>query len=205
MSPEATPSGRWAGSEDVSAPAAVVQLLGYPGTGKYTVARELVAAMEAAGRPARLLDNHASANLILSLVPTPTSGISDPVMDRIVEVRDAVLATLEELTPREWSIVFTNFPPTSDRARALERHREVAASRGAPFVPVLLECDPDEILRRVVAPERAARHKLVDPERMKEILADDVPRPPWDDIHRLDVTSLRASESARRILEMLPG
>ena len=76
----------------------VVQLLGYPGTGKYTVAKELVRAMEADGRPARLLDNHASGNLILSLVPTPTHGIPDAVMDRIIEVRDAVLTTLEQHT-----------------------------------------------------------------------------------------------------------
>ena len=66
----------------------VVQLLGYPGTGKYTVAKELVRAMEADGRTTRLLDNHASGNLILSLVPKPTHGIPAPVMDRIIEVRD---------------------------------------------------------------------------------------------------------------------
>jgi AAA domain len=182
----------------------VVQLLGYPGTGKYTVAKELVRAMEADGRTTRLLDNHASGNLILSLVPTPTHGIPAPVMDRIIEVRDAVLATLEQHTPRDWSIVFTNFPPDAERARALDRHREVAAVRGAGFVPVLLECDPDEVLRRVVAPERAARHKLVDPVRMREILEEAVPLPPWDDIRRIDVTTLPPPEAARVILELLP-
>ena len=182
----------------------VVQLLGYPGTGKYTVAKELVRAMEADGRTTRLLDNHASGNLILSLVPTPTHGIPAPVMDRIIEVRDAVLATLEQHTPRDWSIVFTNFPPDAERARALDRHREVAAARGAGFVPVLLECDPDEVLRRVVAPERAARHKLVDPVRLQEILDDAVPLPPWDDIRRIDVTTLPPPEAARAILELLP-
>jgi adenylate kinase family enzyme len=188
----------------VSPRAAVVQLLGYPGTGKYTVARELVRQMEAAGRSSRLLDNHASANLVLSLVPTPTSGIPDDVMDRIVQVREAVLATLETLTPRDWSIVFTNFPPDAARARALDRHRELAERRGSSFLPVLLECDPDEVLRRVVDAERAERHKLVDPARMAEILADPVPLPPWDRVHRLDVTSRPPAEAARAILELLP-
>ena len=71
-------------------------------------------------------------------------------------------------------------------------------------MPVLLECDPDEVLRRVVAPERAARHKLVDPVRMQEILDEAVPLPPWDDIRRIDVTTLPPPEAARAILELLP-
>jgi predicted kinase len=181
----------------------VVQLLGYPGTGKYTVAKELVRQMEAAGRPARLLDNHASANLVLSLVPTPTRGIPDDVMERIVVVREAVLDTLRNLTPRDWSIVFTNFPPTMERALHLERNRQLAEDRGSVFVPVVLECDPDEIVRRVVAPERGLRHKLVDPVRAREVLAQPLPLPPWDDIHRLDVTSRSPADAARAILAIL--
>ena len=183
----------------------VVQLLGYPGTGKYTVAKELVRAMEADGRTTRLLDNHASGNLILSLVPTPTRGIPAPVMDRIIEVRDAVLDHARAAHPAR----------LVDRLHQLPAERRTGPGAGsAPggrrrhgeraFVPVLLECDPDELLRRVVAPERAARHKLVDPVRMQEILDEPVPLPPWDDIRRLDVTTLAPPEAARAILELLP-
>jgi hypothetical protein len=185
-------------------PPVVVQLLGYPGTGKYTVAKALVAAMEADGRTTRLLDNHASGNLILSLVPMPRSGIPEDVMERIIGVRDHVLATLEQLTPRDWSVVFTNFPPNAERAKALDRHRVVAERRASAFVPVLLTCDPEELLRRVVAPERAERHKLVDPSRLQEIMDEPVPLPPWDDIRRVDVTSLPPAAAARAILELLP-
>jgi hypothetical protein len=182
---------------------AVIQLLGYPGAGKYTVAKELVRVMEQDGRPARLLDNHASANLILSLVPTPTRGIPDDVMARIDHVRDAVFTTLVELTPRDWSIVFTNAPPIAGRPWNIDRNREVAALRGAAFLPVVLDCAPEEILRRVVAPERAARHKLVDPRRAQEILEEVTPHPPWDDLHHLDVTSLTPTDAARAIITIL--
>jgi hypothetical protein len=183
----------------------VVQLLGYPGTGKYTVAKELVRLMEANGRPARLLDNHASANLILAVVPKPIRGIPDDVMTRIDQVRDVVFSTLVDLTPRDWSIVFTNAPPSAGRPWAIDRNRTVAIERGAGFVAVLLDCDPEEILRRVVSPERAERHKLVDPVRAQEILDESPPHPPWDDIRRLDVTSLAPPDAARAIVEMLPG
>jgi hypothetical protein len=188
----------------VSPPPVVVQLLGYPGTGKYTVAKALVVAMEEAGRTTRLLDNHASGNLILSLVPRPTHGIPDEVMDRIHGVRDHVLATLEQLTPRDWSVVFTNFPPNPERAKALDRHRLVAERRASAFVPVLLTCDPDEVLRRVASPERAERHKLVDPARLQAIMDAPVPLPPWDDIRQVDVTSRSPADAARAILDLLP-
>ena len=43
-------------------PPAIYQLLGYPGTGKYTVARALVDQLEAGGATVRLIDNHLVAN-----------------------------------------------------------------------------------------------------------------------------------------------
>jgi adenylylsulfate kinase-like enzyme len=43
---------------------AVYQLLGFPGTGKYTVAQAIVGQLADRGEPAALLDNHATANLL---------------------------------------------------------------------------------------------------------------------------------------------
>jgi len=48
---------------------AVYQFLGFPGTGKFTVATELVRQLNVAGHTAKLLDNHLTANLIFDLVP----------------------------------------------------------------------------------------------------------------------------------------
>jgi hypothetical protein len=136
------------------------------------------------------------------LVPTPTRGIPDEVMDRIDQIRDAVFSTLAELTPRDWSIVFTNAPPLPERPWNLDRNREVAALRGAVFLPVVLDCAPDEILRRVVAPERAAQHKLVDRTRAEAILRECEAHPPWDDLHHLDITELSPTDAAQHILQL---
>lgn len=49
--------------------AAVYQLLAFPGTGKYTIAVEIVRQLTERGEHAVLLDNHATANLVGQLVP----------------------------------------------------------------------------------------------------------------------------------------
>jgi KaiC/GvpD/RAD55 family RecA-like ATPase len=56
----------------------IYALTGYPGTGKYTVAKELVAQLVDLGRPVRLMDNHETGNPILRLIEiepgTPIPG-----------------------------------------------------------------------------------------------------------------------------------
>jgi len=183
----------------------VIQLLGFPGTGKYTVGREIVRALEDDGRVAKLLDNHRTANLILDLVPPPgPTGISSEVMAPIIEVRSAVLSTIERLSPREWSFVFTNFLPRTNRPESLDRHRTMAEGRESHFLPVLLECDPDELVRRVVRDERRQRLKLVNPERARAIVEEGMTMPNWPDIRTLDITSLPPPEAARAIIDMIP-
>jgi adenylylsulfate kinase-like enzyme len=44
-------------------------LTGYPGTGKYTIAKELVRRLEERGETARLVDNHTVGDPILGLIP----------------------------------------------------------------------------------------------------------------------------------------
>jgi len=109
------------------------------------------------------------------------------------------MATIEQFTPPSWSLVFTNHwvdvePATAGLAEVVA----LAERRGSAFVPVLLTCDPDEILRRVVRPERAARHKLVDPAGARALLAERLLRPPGT--LALDVTDLAPADAAARIV-----
>ena len=180
------------------------QLLGYPGTGKYTVAKELTRQLNAAGRTTKLLDNHATANLIFDVVP-PAERLSAPSMAHVGTIRRAVLTAIEELSPPDWSFVFTNWiPPTSSLA-TVERHRDLAVGRGLPFVVVVLECERDEILRRVSGDDRAARLKLVDVRRAAEVIDGGALVPDWPGVLHLDVTSRSPEQAAAWILERQVG
>ena len=140
----------------------VIQLLGYPGVGKYTIAQEVVAQLAARGEVARLIDNHLTANLITELLAEPyVDGVLiAAAWERIARVRSVLENTLEEVSPREWTFVFTNFPMNGDPHDAIFRNRELARRRDSAFLPILLSCEFDELMRRVESPTRAGKHKL---------------------------------------------
>lgn len=47
---------------------AIVLILRFPGTGKFTVAKELVSSLDSDEVPARLIDNHTTANVLFHLI-----------------------------------------------------------------------------------------------------------------------------------------
>jgi hypothetical protein len=128
------------------------------------------------------------------------------VWDRVGEVREAVYQAIEEFSPPEWSFVFTNV--LSDAIPGdeliLSRLQRLAAQRSNPYVPVVLRCDPDEILRRVSNENRRARQKWIDPDAVRAFIADH-PLIGLEDHEplELDMTSLGPAEAATQILDHL--
>jgi hypothetical protein len=102
------------------------------------------------------------------------------VRERISAVRSVVERTIEELSPREWTFVFTNFPLKDDPFQvAIFNNRTLAERRDASFLPVVLTCDVDELLRRVQSPGRDARQKLRDPGVAEELIKRGLLVPDW--------------------------
>ena len=178
---------------------AVYQLLGFPGTGKYTVAQAIVEQLAARGEPAALLDNHATANLVWSLVPRERRFDAD-VMARLAELRNVLWDAAAELTSPAHSLILTNYLPPGRPSTALDRHRELAQQLGLPLVAVVLHCDPDEIIRRITNADRAARLKLVDPDRARELMSSAMTLPTWPELIDLDITGLSPADAAARVI-----
>jgi len=177
----------------------VYQFLGFPGTGKFTVATELVRQLNVAGHTAKLLDKSSDGQFDLRPRP-PERTTSRHAVERVSVIRSVVLDTIELLSPPDWSFVFTNFLPPRASRHAIDRHQELASKRGAVFVPVVLECDKGEILRRVVGKDRAARLTLVDVARAKEVLDEGMVLPDWPELWSLDLTALSPQDAAALIL-----
>src|SRR5690349_15327974 len=113
-------------------PTAIIHLVAYPGVGKYTVAKELERLAAAAGSCFVVVDNHHTSNVIFSVLPVDgVSPLPETVWERVGEVREAVLRTIEELSPSEWSFVFTNVLTEGDPddAQVVDRLIDLASKR----------------------------------------------------------------------------
>ena len=86
------------------------------------------------------------------------------------------------------------------------RLRHLAAARDSTYVPVVLRCDADELLRRAASPGRAENHKWVDTDAIGQLLATETLWVP-DDPHllELDTTRLTPADVAASICRHLDG
>jgi hypothetical protein len=176
-------------------------LLGYPGTGKFTVASEVVRQVRSNGDEVRLIDNHATANLLFDLIEEADgkSRLPADIFDRVREINLTVLRTIDELSPKDWSFVFTHHLVDTDENRAyLKEVKEVAERRGANYLNVVLSCDLGTLVERVVRADRRHRNKLTDPERALEIVEFGQLLPA--DALKIDVSQLLSADAAKAIL-----
>jgi hypothetical protein len=133
--------------------------IGPPGLGKYTVGT--IIAARTAAKP---VDNHYSINPIFALIEQDgRTPLPDQVWLQVGKVRSAVLETIATLSPRDWSFIFTH--AASDHPSDIGTCREILAAaerRSARVIVARLSCGPDELVRRVLSPERRAMMKEMD-------------------------------------------
>lgn len=178
----------------------IVLLIGFAGTGKYTIGRELC---ERTG--AKLVDNHLINNPIFKVVNADgVTPLPARVWDKVREVRATVYDAIRELSPPEMGFVFTmelreSQPGDLGAFRELE---QLALERQSRFVPIRLICGVEELCRRVADPERVAMLKEISPELARKKSADDsVLNAPHPNQRTLDVTKRTASGSVDAILD----
>jgi hypothetical protein len=79
----------------------IFYLIGLPGTGKYAVAKAMERLSANDGFRLVVVDNHLVANPIFNLIHTDGKTPLGPrVWDRVSDVGEAVLRTIETLSPR---------------------------------------------------------------------------------------------------------
>jgi hypothetical protein len=177
----------------------MVYLVGFPGTGKLTVARELALILKA-----RVVDNQWINNPIFGLLDSDrVTPFPIGVWDQITKVRQAVLETIATLSAPDANFILTHAGYDNDRGdeeiyNAIAR---TAERRGAFFVQVRLLCEEAELVRRVVSPDRASRLKSMDPEAARrEARTRDVLKVNHANQMTLDISAISPQESARLVL-----
>ena len=186
---------------------AVHLLLGFPGTGKYTIGKALVAELERRGTVARLVDSHYINNPIFGVIEQDgMTFLPQAVWPLVREVRGAILTAIEEIAPADWSFVFTNFVTEAkmkpDIQAYFDRLDRIARARGGRLQITRLTCAVEENCRRVAGQERELRLKSTNSEWIAYLHENEaLYHPPDFDVVTLDVTSISPDQAASTILD----
>lgn len=175
----------------------VIYLIGFPGVGKYTIAKEIAQKTDF-----KIVDNHLINNPIFSIIDRDQK-IPPQVWNIIGRVWDLVMETIIDISPQHYNFILTNVLLESNENDKIwfSRVENMTRQRKAIFVPVRLHCAVDVHQNRIALPERAERMKLTDihaPKRLSEnekVLATDNPN-----VLDLDTSEISASEAADKIL-----
>jgi hypothetical protein len=177
----------------------IIYLIGYGGTGKYTIAKEIAALTGAV-----VVDNHLINNPVFSVVEADGIRLLPAgVWQKIEGIRRIVLDTIAEMAQPEASFIFTNelYEEKSADRRLFEDIATLATNRKALFVPVILRCEPEEVYRRVASSERAERFKLRNVEHTREnIRSYKLLRVEHPNCLELEVTHLSPIQAAQAII-----
>ena len=177
----------------------IIVLIGFAGTGKYTIGRELC---ERTG--AKLIDNHLINNPVFKVVDADGIKPLPPgVWDKVKRIRAIVYDSIRELSPPDLSFVFTIelIEGKPGEQEAFDDLKELATARNSLFVPVRLICDVEELCRRVASPGRIAMIKAIIPEVARKRSADyEVLKAEHPNSRTIEVTRKSPSESADAIL-----
>ncbi len=152
------------------------------------------------------MDNHYINNPIFHLIDADgEKPLPAGTWVRVGEVREAVFRTIEELSPKSWSFIFTNDLIDRAEERAyVHRLAQLADRRKSIFVPVRLLCEVEELCRRIVSTERKALMKAVDAAWIRRrVETEGVLDPELASTLTLDITSMPPEEAADRILAHL--
>jgi hypothetical protein len=177
----------------------IIALIGFPGVGKYTIAKELARLM-----PAMVVDNHYCNNVIFPLAGHGWGDrCADQVWDQIDKVRQVVMETIATISPSEASFIFTGVLRDTDDSdfATYQLWASTAAQRKALFVPVVLACEAAENQRRVVSEGRAERMKLTKPEMIAHIHAtEQLLTPTHAHCLQLETTHLSVEQTVAQIM-----
>lgn len=192
-------------SASVSRWPALIHLVGPPAVGKRTVGVALVEEAARRGQHLTLVDNHLVSRPIFAVIDNDGTGVVSPeVWPHLYAVRREVLATIEELSPPDWSFVFTNhlLDGKGSGQQAVDNLRSLAGSRGSTYLPVSMRCDLDQLLRRVPNPDRREHLKWINPDAVRaELDRWRVLEP--EGALTIDTTHRSPAESAALILDAL--
>lgn len=168
----------------------LVVIYGPPGSGKLTVAQKLA---ELTGY--KVFHNHLTVNAVRALFEFGT-----PDFSRVLwQVRSGLIAEAARL---DVNTILTLSPARGPEFTFPERLKQiegVVGEHGGEVIYVHLEPSPEILTERVIDPSREAYDKLMDPERLKQILEEWGSQPLHESHLSIDNSFLPPTDVAKSI------
>ena len=176
----------------------IIYLLGFPGTGKYTIAKEICRQTDF-----KLVDSHLINNPIFSLIPLDgKTKLSDNVWAYTDKIRSIVLDAMINLSPPEYSFVLTNnlYEGDQEDLAIYDQVKNTAEQKRAKLIPIRLLCSPEELQNRIPSTERAERFKQTNPDALDIYLENEIIKTKHPNELTLDVTQRSPKQATKSIL-----
>lgn len=174
----------------------IIYLIGKPGTGKYTIAKEL------AKSGFIICDNQLINNPIFTLVSYDgftNSPVSEAAWQAIGRIQAVILDFIAGEKDRSYVLTNCLYEEDQGDKDCYARVESMALKRGSLFIPVKLIIAQEEHLKRIIEPSRRDRLKSVDPQDVyqpEKLLAVQ-----HSHLLELDVSNLSVFQVAEKILK----
>ena len=171
----------------------IIYLIGTPGTGKYTIAKEIARAGY------RICDNQHINNPIFSLLNydglTPIPAFA---WYAIGLIRDGIFNFLSQEISNNYVLTNCLYEVDGDR-KLFNQVQQLAINRKSVFLPVKLLISQEENIKRIQHLDRLVRYKSIDVQDVyPEYPLIQISHP---NLFEFDVTNLSASEAEKKILQ----
>jgi len=180
-----------------------IYLIGFPATGKYTIAKEFVR-LDA---NIKLVDNHLINNPVFSMIDLDgKTKIHSDVWGYIEKIWDIVGDVIVHHSHVNNSFIFTNvlIKGNKEDEKQFQRIKSIVTERGGTFVPVILQCSQSELLNRVGNADRKVRHKMLDADGLLSYITDnELIEIEHENLLNLDTTTYSPEKIAQIILDKI--
>ena len=177
----------------------LIYLIGFPGSGKFTTAKELCKIIDGV-----IVSNNLFNNIIFDIVKLQNAEVPDDLWEKIFAVRENMLAILEKYYIKSKHYIFTNELIESDPHDQKLYNSVVNLSKkvGVEILPVALHCNNEELVKRVQSEERCRESKITDSDfAIKRIRGKRLFVP--EGSLEIDNSNLSAKEIAKRIVKRM--
>lgn len=178
----------------------IIYLIGFRGTGKYTIAKNLQKKY-----PFRLVDNHLINNPIFMLHDV-NEGITSNMWRDVDQIRKVVFKHIKNENVPSASFIFTNELIEEDDGDKdiYKKVYSIAKDRKAKFFPIRLNCDLKELEKRIQSAERKKKFKDTSLVNIKKLYSQStLLNPKHKNLIDIDITPMSANKSSQKILEAI--